>query len=415
MGPGMPTKYITTFSEYTPVATRGEGGSGYVFEVIDDKGQRFALKALKPQWITRDRRRRFKNEILFCQRASHPNIVPVIDHGVFLEAGGPTPFYVMPLYACSLRKMMKEHIPQGSIMPFFSQILDGVEAAHLQGVVHRDLKPENILYDEARSALVIADFGIAQFQQEDLYTAIETKAADRLANFNYAAPEQRERGLDVDLRADIYALGLILNEMFTHQIPLGTGYKTIASVSDDFAYLSELVLQMIRQSRDARPSSLGVIKAELIARGNAFVAEQRLSQVKQTVIPKSEIDDPLLTDPVHIKDFDWGNDTLTLILSRPVTPKWVSALNSMGNYRFFRDKGPEAFTFRGDHATVRARENEVQDIINCFKEWLPLVARRYERILRDELAREEQKRRAELQARIQEEEARARLRRNVKL
>ena len=69
-----------------------------------------------------------------------------------------------------------------------------MEAAHLKKVVHRDLKPENFLYSSSQNRIVVADFGIARFQEEELYTAVETKAEDRLANFQYASPEQRKRG-----------------------------------------------------------------------------------------------------------------------------------------------------------------------------------------------------------------------------
>jgi serine/threonine protein kinase len=81
---------------------------------------------------------------------------------------------------------------------YFSQLLDGVEAAHLQQVVHRDLKPENVLHDTKSDQLTVADFGIAQFEEEELYTLIETTPNRRLANFQYAAPEQRNRGAAVD-------------------------------------------------------------------------------------------------------------------------------------------------------------------------------------------------------------------------
>ena len=81
----------------------------------------------------------------------------------------------MPLFDSSLRPLLREGINQGKIMPYFGQILDGVEAAHLSNVVHRDLKPENILFDKEKDTIVIADFGIARFQEDQLITAVETK------------------------------------------------------------------------------------------------------------------------------------------------------------------------------------------------------------------------------------------------
>src|SRR3981081_1724934 len=111
--------------------------------------------------------------------------------------------------------MMNVGVVPLEVLPLFVKILDGVEAAHLQGVIHRDLKPENILVDSKGAHPAIADFGIASFTEDLLVTSVETAPTQRLANFQYAAPEQRLGGRTVRDTADIYALGLILNEMFT--------------------------------------------------------------------------------------------------------------------------------------------------------------------------------------------------------
>jgi len=237
----------------------------------------------------------------------------------------------------------------------------------------------------------------------------------RLANFQYAAPEQRLRGADVDHRADIYSLGLILNELFTGTIPLGTGYKTVESIAPELPYIDEVVASMIRQSPQDRPQSIDAIKRELAARGTDYISQQRLSRLKATVIPAGQLDDPLVSDPLRIVDFDWENGTLSLVLSQPVNEKWVSALRNMGSYTALHGKGPEMFTFRGDRAVIQSREQDVQDIINHFRGWLPATTRKYEEVLREEHRRQEERENAELQAKIKAEEAKARLRRTVKL
>src|SRR5207245_9704896 len=116
-------------------------------------------------------------------------------------------------------------------------------------------KHENILCDQDRGAIVVADFGIAHFEEEEIYTAVETRNADRLANFQYAAPEQRVRGRAVDARADIFALGLILNELFTGEILQGSGHRTIANVAPHLAYIDEIVDTMERSSASERPGN----------------------------------------------------------------------------------------------------------------------------------------------------------------
>src|SRR5207253_76696 len=98
---------------------------------------------LKPKLAT-SRRKRLKNEVLFCQRCQHPNIVQVLDTGSAQVEGEALSFYVMPYYAKTLRSLITPRIAPDEVLPLFSQLLDGVEAAHLSGVHHRDLKPENI-------------------------------------------------------------------------------------------------------------------------------------------------------------------------------------------------------------------------------------------------------------------------------
>jgi len=175
-----PLVFNTTFSTYTSSEIIGEGGSSRIYRALDENGNTVAIKVLKPT-NSREKRKRFKNEVTFCINNRHKNIVPIIDHGVIISGDDTQPFYVMPLYDGSLRNLVKDGIPPEQVLPLFSQILDGIEAAHLQKVVHRDIKPENILWSASANLLAIADFGIAWFQEEELFTAVETDDSSRLA------------------------------------------------------------------------------------------------------------------------------------------------------------------------------------------------------------------------------------------
>src|SRR5262249_34440454 len=148
--------------------------------------------------------------------------------------------------------------------------------------VHRDLKPENILHDTKSDQLVVADFGIARFGEEELYTLVETAHNSRLANLQYAAPEQRNRGAAVDQKTDIKVLVVMLNEMFMQDIPQGTNYKTIASVAPEYAYLDDMVASMLEQFPANRPESIDHIKQQLIGRKNDFIMRQQINQLRQT-------------------------------------------------------------------------------------------------------------------------------------
>jgi serine/threonine protein kinase len=410
-----PITFETAFSKYVASSILGEGGAGKVYDVVDETGNRFAIKALDPEKASREKIKRFKNELYFCLRNQHKNIITVLDHGVHYFDKKSTPFYVMPFYPKSLRDLISSGINVDKSIIYFGQMLDGVEAAHLQKVNHRDLKPENILYDPQDDCLLIADFGTAQFSEEELYTLVETKPGTRLANFQYAAPEQRARGQHIDHRADIFALGLMLNEIFTKETPQGTNYKTIESVTTQFAYLDQIVSSMLRQSPLERPVSIEVIKQELIARKNEFVTLQRISDLQKIVVPISEIDDPIITDPIRLINFDWNKGNLILYLNQPVNDRWISAIKHPGSHTSVFGKGPERFAYDGDKAYIDVLEQDVQRVIDYFKQWLPNANEKYEQLIRNEQTEKERRQRQELQSALEEQERRERILKNVRI
>lgn len=410
--------FDTSGHEYFVIKEKGCGGSGRIFNVKDDSGNLFAIKLLDPGKATKDKIRRFKNELHFCHANKHPNIITIIDDGFIKikESGEKLPFYVMPLYSCSLRELIKQPINKNKIMHFYNNLLDGIEAAHLKNVIHRDIKPENILYDEGKNILLIADFGIAHFQEDDLYTAVKTKDDARLANFQYAAPEQRTPGQIVDSRADIYALGLILNEIFTGKVPHGSGYKKIKDVAPEYEYLDDLVEIMIRQSPDDRPPNIEDIKLKLIIRKNEFISTQKLCELKGEVIKGEEIDDPLISDPIRVVGFDWNpGGSLKIILNRSVNPMWRQALLNIGSYRHLFDKEPGMFKFDKNAAFIGAQENEVQQVIDYFKSWLPTANQVYKTMSERKRREEFEQRVREHRIKIEAEEARKRVLSKVKV
>jgi serine/threonine protein kinase len=400
--------FRTAFSTYRVKGQRGSGGTGVVYEVEDVEGKSYALKVVDPRADTK-KLRRFKNEIWFCLKQTHKNIIEVFDYGVSTSDEGQASFYVMPLYAATLRTLMSNGIGAGDILPLFSQILDGVEAAHLQSVHHRDLKPENILYEPRTNALVVADFGIAKFKEEDLYTAVETNDRERLANFLYSAPEQRMRGKGVDSRADIYALGLILNEMFTREVPQGTGFKPIAVVSSDHAYLDKIVDGMIQQDPERRPDSIRAVKELLIGRRNEFVSLQRLNSLKTEVVPEQSIDDPIIMNPIRLLSVDYVGHKLHLKLSQAPNSRWILRFQKLGSFSAIWEKEPSKFRFEVDLAYIPADERDAQMLVNHFKKYLESTNREYAAEVEANQRKETERRRRELQQGIAEEEKRQRI------
>jgi serine/threonine protein kinase len=389
--------YRSAFSEYQTVRRIGEGGSGIVYEVIDPDSRRFALKAVTPEKATKQRLKRFQNEIRFCQRTDHKNIVRVLDTGRSLLG---SPFYVMELYPCTLEEQLGRLKP-AEVLQVFSEILNGTEAAHLQNVTHRDLKPRNIMCNPQGGLYVIADFGIASFAEDELYTLVETRPDQRLANFQYAAPEQRTPGRAVDSKADIYALGLILNQMFTGQIPIGTEFTKIGSIAPEFSYLDPLVEEMIRQDPTRRPS-IADIKSQLIARQQQFISLQKVHELTKQVVPQGAVDDPLVIDPIRPTNFDYEDGHLLITLSRFPNPEWIRLFQSQATQQFL-NMGPERTTFQGAHAVVPVRIEIVVQQKKYVEGWIRNANGLYEEFVKHRIETQSREKEETLRRELQKE------------
>ena len=402
----------TAFDAYAIERLRGEGGSGEVYEARDSEGAAYAVKVLNSEKATAGRLKRFKNEIHFCTKNSHPNVIHV-------EASGVTPrgetFYVMPLYSGTLRDLISNGIAEGTVLRYFGQILDGVEAAHLQGVWHRDVKPENILFSGQTDLLVVADFGIAHFEEEDLLTAVETRNNERLGNFLYSAPEQRNRGQRVDGKSDVYALGVVLNEMFTKAVPQGTSFRTVSEIAPQYGYLDELIDLMLRQDPAARPS-IQDVKRELISRGNEFLSLQRLNSLKSQVIPETDVDDPVVKTPIAIADTDFRDGLLVFKLTATPPSNWIMAFHNPGKeFSFYQGAGPPDFSFSRNEACVRlgAGMSAARLAANA-RSYVELANERYSEIIVAEKLRQLREDREQLRRKVEQEEHRQKILRELR-
>jgi len=394
----------TAFDTYTLTEIIGEGGAGRVYGGKNSSGEDVAIKVLTS--ATSDKRKRFRNEVNFLLKNKHAHIVSVSESGVANGEKVVGPFYVMPRYSGNLRDELSIERTPDEALRLFSQILDGVEAAHLQDVVHRDLKPENVLID-ADGKPAIADCGIARFNEEALLTAVKTSPRARLANFQYAAPEQRVAGSGVGIPADIYALGLMLNELFTGQVPFGSDYRRIADEDSGLAYLDEVVAAMIRQQPENRPKSIAAVKALIQRHRLDAVSAQKLSAVRDEVIPEGEIDDPLAFNAPQVVDARYDNGELTIKLDRSVNAGWINSLKNLGNYRYTFGIEPRAVQISGDTArlSVGRGASNVQQALDFFKSWLPGATDEYRQTLQKGILAEQARRQSELeQIRKREEE-----------
>jgi serine/threonine protein kinase len=197
----------------------GRGGMGEVWRARQLSLDRVVAVKLLPERWSRNAEfvARFEKETRALAAISHPNIVQIIDRG---GHAGQHYFFAMELVrGVNLREMLGAPLPPRDALRIASQVARGLDAAHEQRIVHRDLKPENVLVDP-RGHVKIADFGLAGMLGGDRTMGL-TDTAVAMGTLNYMAPEQRRDAKHVDLRADLYSLGVVLYEMLTAQVPLG--------------------------------------------------------------------------------------------------------------------------------------------------------------------------------------------------
>ena len=190
------------------------GGMAVVFKGWDHRVQRpVAIKMLRQlERADRDAVSGFQREAHAIAMLNHPNVVRAYD---FFEEYGCC-YLVMELVDGLNLKQRLRHggpIPQVEAIAIAEQVCSALEAVHAQGFVHRDIKPQNILLD-ADGNVKVADFGIVHFQQSATLTADGMV----LGTADYIAPEQA-RGEDLSPATDVYALGVVLFEMLTGQVP----------------------------------------------------------------------------------------------------------------------------------------------------------------------------------------------------
>ena len=200
-------------------AVLGEGGMGVVYEVRHQTlGKRFALKALRKELASdSDIAARFMQEARTAASVSHPGLVEITDFGQ-LPTGQP--FFVMELLeGQSLATLIRRGgpIPAARAVGIVRQIAEALGAAHEHSIVHRDLKPDNIHISStgpSAERVTIVDFGLAKV----VGASRLTRAGMVFGTPHYMSPEQA-MGEATDHRADVYALGIVMYEMFTGRVP----------------------------------------------------------------------------------------------------------------------------------------------------------------------------------------------------
>jgi serine/threonine protein kinase len=261
----------------------GEGGMGVVYlaEQEEPVKRRVALKIIKAGMDSSRVLARFEAERQALAMMDHPNIARVLDAGT-TEAGRP--HFVMELVrGIPITKFCdQEHLTPKERLELFIPVCHAVQHAHQKGVIHRDIKPSNVLiglYDGKPVPKVI-DFGVAKATAQKLTErTMFTEVGQIVGTLEYMAPEQAElNNLDIDTRADIYSLGVILYELLTGSPPFTAQQLRSATLTE--------MLRMIREEEPPKPSAKLSSSDELLS----IAARRKLEPKKLTKLVHGELD-----------------------------------------------------------------------------------------------------------------------------
>ncbi len=263
----------STFAgRYKIIEELERGGMGRIYKALDTEvNEKVALKLIKPE-ISADPKaiERFRNELKYARKIGHRNVCRMFDLG---REGGN--FYITMEYIAGedLKSFIKRsgRLTVAKAVALTKQVCGGLDEAHRLHVVHRDLKPKNIMIDTDGNARIL-DFGIAR----SLQTEGITGEGVMIGTPEYMSPEQVETK-DVDMRSDIYSLGIILFEMltgrlpFTGETPLSVAMKQKASKPPNPqslnpqipVELNRMILKCLEKDRDNRYQSVEKILNDL--------------------------------------------------------------------------------------------------------------------------------------------------------
>src|SRR5688572_21725119 len=272
-------------SEYTLVEKLGQGGFGVVWkaEHAQISGKYVAIKIpTSPEGMDY-----LRQEAVFQHELDHPNIVKTIG----LDTKHDPPYFIMEyVEGRNLRELMAEDgiLPPPYAIDIAVQACEALEFAHGKGIVHKDVKPENILVEKKRldisnrgKALMhyvkITDLGLGMFPARPGSEIVISENAARTSGVRilsgtlfYMAPEQMAPGRQVDARADIYSLGVVLYEMLTGELPLGMDMPSELNpvVTPELDAICKRALSI---DRDKRYQSTRELAADLQRAKEAFL------------------------------------------------------------------------------------------------------------------------------------------------
>jgi serine/threonine protein kinase len=273
----------TWIGPYKLLQLLGEGGMGavYMAEQEEPVKRRVALKIIKTGLDSERVIARFEAERQALAMMDHPNIAKVLDAGT---TDARCPYFVMELVkGIPITKYCdQEHLTPRERLDLFIPVCQAVQHAHQKGIIHRDIKPSNVLialYDGKPIPKVI-DFGVAKATAQKLTErTMFTEVGQIVGTLEYMAPEQAElNNLDIDTRADIYSLGVLLYELLTGSPPFTSKQLRTAAFDE--------MLRIIREVEPQKPSTKLSSSEEL----PSIAANRKLEPAKLARLVRGDLD-----------------------------------------------------------------------------------------------------------------------------
>jgi tetratricopeptide (TPR) repeat protein len=235
-----------SIGRYRILRLLGAGGMGIVYEAEQESPRRtVALKVVKPGFANPELRHRFEQEFAALGRLHHSGIAQIYEAGAADAGWDLQPYFAMELVrGRPLLEYAGAHLNTRQRLELMLKICEAVDHAHRHGIIHRDLKPGNILVEETGQPKIL-DFGVARATDSDARATRQTDVGQIVGTLAYMSPEQALGDpLELDVRSDVYALGVICYELLAGRLPYDVGKK-----------LHEAVLTI----RERDPAPLGSI------------------------------------------------------------------------------------------------------------------------------------------------------------
>ncbi len=266
---------------YKLLSKLGEGGFGVVFaaEQSEPIKRRVALKVIKPGMDSAAVIARFEAERQALAMMDHPPDARVLDGGA-TDSGRP--YFVMELVKGEPVTEICDRMHYGvrRRLEIFKLICDAVQHAHTKGVIHRDIKPANVLValEGDRPMPKVIDFGVAKALNQGLSEAtVFTAQGQLIGTPEYMSPEQAEMsGIDVDTRADIYSLGVVLYELITGALP----FESQSLRSGGFAEMHRVIRDIDPPKPSTRLGTLGERHLTTVAKSRSLEPSQLTRTVR---------------------------------------------------------------------------------------------------------------------------------------